>query len=417
MVGIQLDTVVKLFQTYSQQRNWSIIEEKPVQNGLQLLITDGEVCTPVVCFTNGNALIQGATSPLKTQLKTWWEQQKAPALPLQQEATQQEKTQQPPAIQKKVDAFSEYAREQGWLCMGKVIHQGIYQLRLTQQTATVPINFYPTGTVLIQGNPSGLKQQIEQWWMSRQGHVTMAHLWEDASTSKEQKETSVPPTQTARKNGPITAHIGTDEAGKGDYFGSLVVAGVYVDEQKAAQLRAVGVRDSKLLTDTAILSKAEDIKRICSPRFYYVIAYQPAQYNRLYQEIQNLNVLLAKAHVQVIHVLQKETGCQLALVDQFGPEALLLQTLQDVACPITLKQRPRAEEDVAVAAASILARAEFVQQLTTLSKYVRIELPKGASNPDIVVVGRAIVAQFGQDMLRRLAKLHFKTTQAILQRN
>lgn len=407
-----LHSVVELFRMYIQQQSWSIVEEKPVQNGLQLLVTDGEARTPVVCFTNGNALIQGATSSLKAQLNTWWKQRKALAL-------QQEATALPPVMQRKISAFSEYAREQGWSYTGKEMHQGIYQLRFTQQTTTVPINFYPTGTVLIQGNPSDLKQQVEQWWESQQSRIAIASLWESAPASiedeKPHQEIVVSPPQTQRRNEPLTAHIGTDEAGKGDYFGALVVAGVYVDEQQASQLQTVGVRDSKLLSDTAILSMAEDIKQICSPRHYQIIVYQPAQYNRLYQEIHNLNELLAKTHAQAIQRLQKETGCQFALVDQFAPEALLLQTLQNVACSITLEQRPRAEEDIAVAAASILARAEFVQQLAKLSKYAKTELPKGASSPDIVIIGRTIVAQFGQDMLRKLAKMHFKTTQAILQ--
>ncbi|HEU5384192.1 MAG TPA: hypothetical protein VFV38_53035 [Ktedonobacteraceae bacterium] len=148
-----------------------------------------------------------------------------------------------------------------------------------------------------------------------------------------------------------------------------------------------------------------------------MLSYQPANYNRLYSEVRNLNHLLAKAHAHIIQTLQQATGCQLALVDHFGPEALMQQALQALQCHITLEQRTRAEEDVAVAAASILARAGFVEQFARLEKYTQMELPKGASNADIVVIGRDLVARFGQDMLRRLAKLHFQTTQAILQKD
>ena len=89
--------------------------------------------------------------------------------------------------------------------------------------------------------------------------------------------------------------------------------------------------------------------------------------------------------------------------------------LQKVGCDIDLEQRTHGEEDVAVAAASIVARAEFVKQIANLSKLVGISLPKGASNPDIVAVGREIVARAGQETLGKVAKLHFKTTSVILQ--
>jgi ribonuclease HIII len=85
-------------------------------------------------------------------------------------------------------------------------------------------------------------------------------------------------------------------------------------------------------------------------------------------------------------------------------------------CPISVEQRPRAEDDIAVAAASIIARATFVRQIEELSESIGVQLPKGASNPMIVTVGHEIVARAGQDALGKVAKLHFKTTQEILQR-
>lgn len=412
MAEQSLQIVVELFRGYVEQQNWSIIEEKGVQNGLQLLITDGKVRTPVVCFSNGNALIQGPSHSLKTQLQTWWSQRKTAPLVYQQETIPSF-----PQLQNKVDAFLAYAQEQGWAWAGKALPQGDYQLRLTPDTTTIPIHFYSTGTVLIQGPSGPLKQRIEQWW-HQQSQATMTPLWESNPISEGQapekalQRTTLPPSPKL-----VAAHIGTDEAGKGDYFGPLVVAGVYLDEQQATQLRSLGVRDSKTLSDTAIVALADEIKHLCPPQHVTVLSYQPAHYNRLYSEVQNLNQLLAKAHAHIIQTLQQATGCQFALVDQFGPEALMQQALQALHCQITLEQRPRAEEDVAVAAASILARAEFVAQFARLAKYAQMELPKGASNPAIVVIGRDLVARFGQDMLRRLAKLHFQTTQAILQKD
>ncbi|HWS84192.1 MAG TPA: hypothetical protein VN207_08015, partial [Ktedonobacteraceae bacterium] len=83
-----------------------------------------------------------------------------------------------------------------------------------------------------------------------------------------------------------------------------------------------------------------------------------------------------------------------------------------------VEQRPRAEDDIAVAAAAafIIVRATFIHQIEELSQGIGVELPKGASSPMIVTVGREIVARTGRDALGKVAKLRFKTTQEILQR-
>ncbi len=147
-----------------------------------------------------------------------------------------------------------------------------------------------------------------------------------------------------------------------------------------------------------------------------VLAYPPERYNKIYKETGNLNLLLAKAHAQAIAKIAKVTACKLAIVDQFGNEALVRDALARLGCTIAVEQRPRAEDNVAVAAASIVARAEFVRQLAELSRSVGMDLPKGASNPQIVTVGRQIIAKGGQQALARVAKLHFKTTETILQK-
>ena len=111
----------------------------------------------------------------------------------------------------------------------------------------------------------------------------------------------------------------------------------------------------------------------------------------------------------------EKVPCDLALVDKFGDESYVRKVLQDKGRQITVVQQTRAEEDTAVAAASILARARFVRQMEQLSKKVGKTLPKGSSDPLIVTVGRELVAEHGKDILNETAKLHFKTTEAILQ--
>jgi ribonuclease HIII len=107
--------------------------------------------------------------------------------------------------------------------------------------------------------------------------------------------------------------------------------------------------------------------------------------------------------------------CGLAIADKFGDERLILNALQEKGRTIVLEQRHKAESDLAVAAASILARAEFLIRLKRLSDEIGTTLPKGASHT-VELAGRMIVKKHGEERLGSVAKLHFKTTQAVLGR-
>ncbi|MEW6245235.1 MAG: ribonuclease HIII [Nitrospirota bacterium] len=214
---------------------------------------------------------------------------------------------------------------------------------------------------------------------------------------------------------PSPAHssvtrIGIDESGKGDYFGPLVVAAVFVDATTESELRLMQVRDSKKISDGRILELAPDIRTICP---HSVVAIGPQRYNELYRKIKNLNRLLAWGHARALENLLERVDCDLAIADQFGDERLILNALQEKGKRIRLEQRPKAESDLAVAAASIVARAEFLLRLKRLSDEVGTTLPKGAS-PAVELAARMIVKKHGQERLGAVAKLHFKTTQAVL---
>lgn len=210
----------------------------------------------------------------------------------------------------------------------------------------------------------------------------------------------------------IRARIGIDESGKGDYFGPLVISAVYVDVQTESQLVALGVRDSKRLQDHRILTMAKTIQDLCS---YAVVPIGPKSYNELYSKIGNLNRLLAWGHARALENVLNQVSCDLAVADQFGDESFLLNALMSKGRQIHLEQRPRAEEDIAVAAASILARAEFVGRIEQISHRLGKKLPKGASDPSIISIGREILNKGGESALSEVAKLHFKTTKTILQ--
>ena len=209
---------------------------------------------------------------------------------------------------------------------------------------------------------------------------------------------------------PSGPRIGIDESGKGDYFGPLVIAAVLVTPPDEPDLRLIQVRDSKRISDGRILEMAPDIRQVCR---HSVVAIGPKRYNELYEKIKNLNRLLAWGHARALENILAQTECTLAISDQFGDERFILNALLEKGKSIQLIQRPKAEDDLAVAAASILARAEFLTRLKKLSDEIGIALPKGAS-PAVEMAARTIVRKLGRAGLEGVAKLHFKTTQAVL---
>jgi ribonuclease HIII len=232
-----------------------------------------------------------------------------------------------------------------------------------------------------------------------------------SASSSEPSSTIPPETQP---------HIGTDEAGKGDFFGPMVTAGVYVDARTAQLLRTLGVRDSKLVSDRELRGLAGNIRDVVSEGHRAVLTLAPKRYNELYQQFRregkNLNTLLAWCHTRVIEDLIK-SGLRptFILSDQFGDKRYIENRLlvDTRLSGVPVLQMHRAEVDIAVAAASILARDAFLHWLDQASKALGVTLPKGAS-PKVIEVGRLLVSRNGADSLRDYAKVSFKTMATIL---
>jgi ribonuclease HIII len=205
-------------------------------------------------------------------------------------------------------------------------------------------------------------------------------------------------------------HIGTDESGKGDYFGPLVIAGVFLPDGQDAVFRELGVRDSKRSSDNRVREMAEVLKQGYK---HSVVSIGPERYNELYTKLRNLNRILAWGHSRVIENILEEVPCRLAITDQFGDKAYVLNALMKKGKNIELIQKPKAEEDMAVAAASILARAEFLKRLDFLSREFALEIPKGASAM-VEEAGLRLVKMHGPQVLDKVAKKHFKITARIL---
>jgi len=208
-------------------------------------------------------------------------------------------------------------------------------------------------------------------------------------------------------------HFGIDESGKGDLFGPLVVAGVYVDADLARHLRDAGIRDSKGIgTDKKIRELAEVIRKSGAPHERIVIA--PEKYNQLYAKIGNLNRLLAWGHARIIENLcARVPECPRALSDKFADARVLQKALMEEGRRITLDQRTKAESDYAVAAASILAREGFIDWLDRHGDELGIPLSKGVS-AKVKESAARIVTTYGAAMLPKVAKMHFKTASEVL---
>jgi len=206
--------------------------------------------------------------------------------------------------------------------------------------------------------------------------------------------------------------IGVDESGKGDVFGPLVVAGVIVTPDVEELLARRGVRDGKRVARGRIAELAQLVRANCPVE---VLTLEPPDYNRAYEKHgRNLNRLLAWGHAQVISKLSQRVPVAKAISDQFGKHSLLIQALAAEGCPIVLEQRPQGESDLAVAAASVVARAAFIAAIEAYSRQFGLNIPLGASDSQVKEVGRYIYRRWGRPGLEQVAKMHFKTVREII---
>lgn len=208
-------------------------------------------------------------------------------------------------------------------------------------------------------------------------------------------------------------HFGIDEAGKGDFFGPMVVAGAYVNEDIADKLIGHGIRDSKTVTTDKRIQDLADLIRDVVGHRCEVIAIGPERYNQLHRKFRTVNKLLAWGHGKVIENLHaKVPDCPRALSDQFAAPELIESELKAKKIDLILEQRTKAESDIAVAAASILAREKYVLALKELGSRLGVTLPKGSGTP-ASEMGEKLFKEKGEDVLRTVAKAHFRTFEIV----
>jgi len=208
-------------------------------------------------------------------------------------------------------------------------------------------------------------------------------------------------------------HFGVDESGKGDFFGPLVIAGVYVDRGIARKLLDAGVVDSKRIGSDARIRALADTVRKTSLGLVETVLIGPAKYIELYDKFGNLNRLLGWGHARVIeNLLGKKPGCPRSLSDQFADSRVINASLLKHGRKIAIEQRPRAESDIAVAAASVVAREGFINWLERKSNELGMRLERGVS-PSVKDAARKLVETNGPGALREVAKVHFRTAHEI----
>lgn len=206
-------------------------------------------------------------------------------------------------------------------------------------------------------------------------------------------------------------YLGTDESGKGDFFGPLVVAGVYLNKQNAKKILELGVKDSKLLNDNVIMVLETKLKKILGENCNIVTIY-PEKYNDLYSSFNNLNKLLAWAHSKVIQNIATNLNCKNVVSDKFGDEKLIKDELMKKNIDLNLVQVTKGERYLAVAAASVLARAKVIEWFDKKTKSLGIKIPKGGSNL-ATEAAISVANQYGNENLKKLIKFHFKNSKNI----
>ncbi|MGA3284502.1 MAG: ribonuclease HIII [Verrucomicrobiota bacterium] len=212
----------------------------------------------------------------------------------------------------------------------------------------------------------------------------------------------------------LLPRIGVDESGKGDFFGPLCIAGVYVNEAVIKYWEDAGIKDSKNISSDAKIADLADLILHTPKCIAKVVPIGNPKYNELYQKMESVNRLLAWGHSRAIESLMVRKSEMIplpvrAISDQFAASKhVVARALMPLGREIELVQRHREEEDIAVAAASILARNEFIERLQKLEKQFGMKLPKGAG-PAVDAAAKEFIAKHGAENLPNVAKVHFRT--------
>ncbi|MED4476385.1 ribonuclease HIII [Oceanobacillus caeni] len=268
------------------------------------------------------------------------------------------------------------------------------------KTSSAVITSYKSGKVLFQGKSPEVEADK---WVNNKTQPSLIK-------TKTNKKHTYSPEPTIFSN----SHIGSDEAGTGDYFGPITAGAVYVEKEQINLLKDLGIRDSKNLTDPIIKDLSKEIVKLNIP--YSLVILHNEKYNRLQRKGWSQGKMKAMLHHAAINHLRKKIGKEAfyegILIDQFCEPGVYINYLKSENRVLQEKTyfMTKAESySIAVAAGSIVARTSFVKEIEKLSNEFGIELPKGASNKVDQVIAKIIKTK-GENALDSLAKVHFANT-------
>ncbi len=207
-------------------------------------------------------------------------------------------------------------------------------------------------------------------------------------------------------------HAGMDESGKGDLFGPVITACVIADKPQIDEWVKHGIRDSKKITDNRIL-KLDKIIRETKGAVAESCFCGMAKYNELMAKPRaNLNSLIGWQHAKSLEAAMRKKRAPWGMLDQFSKRDLVSPHFKDAN--FELRMQTKAEEDPVVAAASVVARAEYVRYMGKLSKRFGDTLLKGAS-AQVKRQATEILKKFGAEGFKDFVKLHFRTAYEVVE--
>ncbi|MDQ6644569.1 MAG: hypothetical protein M3Y76_08980, partial [Chloroflexota bacterium] len=332
-----------------------------------------------------------------------------------------------------IQSLREFVAHKGWsIDLEREIDYG-YQIAVFDGKLRNPVDFFPSGKILIKGNAGVLRDALQAWKEERNAAVEFKSEMLPLPPSPTQTEAiplpdpiintrvmslaiptrqiQAPPVANASKQ-LAQARIVLGVAGKDDYLGPLVISALYVDAWAEAQFSMLGIHDIALLRDDLLLAKAEKIKAICA---HALVIIGPKNYNKAYETTHSQESMLAWGNVRAIVNILENATCSIVVAHQFGDGSIVETALAKKGHQVILKPSMDAQEDLSLAAATVLAHAEYMQCLDQLAQHVGQSLPKGISDEMVIKIGREFVARGGKNALAEVAKLHFKVMKAIFQ--
>jgi ribonuclease HIII len=399
---------INALQAFCQAQGWDLAPLRPIQDGVQLRILPFHLPELVLnVYNTGTHIPKRHEHPEYQALLKALQATEEPRIPIRK--VEERFNVRDPSLRAEIREALEPLQP----AEGHEEPYCEYMLRFERGQERLVVKQYQRGTLHLQGTAGELYKAILECIIP---HYNLRHpnaqLSVPALLQLKEAAIALPSIPAISSEEIPYPHIGTDESGKGDYFGPMVVAGVLVDALTTSRLEALGVKDSKLLPDKQCRELAAHIREICRGK-YEEVEMLPERYNELYErfrtEGKNLNHLLAWGHARAIESLLARFPCTHAVADQFGDEHYIHSKLMEQGKRLQLIQVPKGERYLAVAAASILARDRFLARLEKLSQEYGMVLPKGASE-SVVETAKAILDAKGISALRKVAKLHHKTT-------